>query len=92
MTEEEKRELEFLLMELTEGELSSEQGDVLMEMIRQYSGRSNSTLALSDAHYALVGTGVLGDIGMSGAPRRIIPIASVTLNHWSWLPVSHSLD
>ncbi|MDC0259300.1 FecR domain-containing protein [Verrucomicrobiales bacterium] len=36
MTEEEKKELESLLLELTEGELLSEQSHRLMEMIRQH--------------------------------------------------------
>ena len=38
MTEEERKELESLLMELTEGELSSEQSHRLAEVIRQHEG------------------------------------------------------
>ena len=71
MTEEEKRELEFLLMELTEGELSSDQGDVLTEMIRQHSEAKQQYLEYCQMHTMLSWEhGVLGDIGMSGAPEK----------------------
>ena len=71
MTEEEKQELEFLLMELTEGELSSEQGNLLMEMIRQHSEAKQQYLEYCQMHTMLSWEhGVLGDLGLSGAPEK----------------------
>ena len=71
MTEEEKQELDFLLMDLTEGELSSEQGDRLMEMIRQHSEAKQQYLEYCQMHTMLSWEhGVLGDLGLSGAPEK----------------------
>ena len=63
-------------MELTEGELSSEQGDFLMEMIRQHSEAKQQYLEYCQMHTMLSWEhGVLGDLGSVCCPReeRIIP-------------------
>ena len=53
MTEEEKKELEPLLMELTEGELSSEQSHRLVEMIRQNPSVKQQYLEYCQMHTML---------------------------------------
>ena len=63
MTEEEKKELESLLMELTEGELSSEQSHRLAEVIRQHPPAKQQYLEYCQVHTMLAWEhGVLGDL------------------------------
>ena len=53
MTEVEKKELEFLLMELTEGQLLPEQSHRLVEMIQQYPEAKKQYLEYSQVHAML---------------------------------------
>ena len=63
MTEEENKELESLLMELTEGELSSEQSRRLAEVIRQHPAAKQQYLEYCQVHTMLAWEhGVLGDL------------------------------
>ena len=86
MTEEEKKELESLLMELTEGELSSEQSQRLMEMSRQYPAARQQYLEYCQVHTMLAWEhGVLGDLklpDLSSTPE--LPSASFSL----WKPLA----
>ncbi|MEN9020439.1 MAG: hypothetical protein GWQ05_12300 [Verrucomicrobiaceae bacterium] len=63
MTEEEKKELESLLMELTERQLSSEQSHRLMELIRKHPTAKQQYLETCQVHTMLAWEhGVLGDL------------------------------
>ena len=63
MTEEEKKELESLLMELTEGELSSEQNHRLRKMIRHHPAAKQQYLDNCQIHTMLAWEhGVLGGL------------------------------
>ena len=63
MTEEEKKELESLLMEMTEGELSSEQRHRLAEVIRQHPVAKQQYLEYCQVHTMLAWEhGVLGNL------------------------------
>ena len=65
MTEVEKKELEFLLMELTEGQLLPEQSHRLVEMIQQYPEAKKQYLEYCQVHAMLAWEhGVLG-VGQS---------------------------
>lgn len=62
MTEEEKKELESLLMEMTEGELSTEQRHRMAELIRQHSTAKQQYLEYCQVHTMLAWEhGVLGN-------------------------------
>lgn len=63
MTEEEKKELESLLMEMTEGEPSSEQSHRLAEVIRLHPAAKQQYLEYCQVHTMLAWEhGVLGDL------------------------------
>jgi len=63
MTEEEKRELESLLMDLTEGELSSEQSQRLVAMMRRHPAAKQQYLEYCQVHTMLAWEhGVLGEL------------------------------
>jgi len=63
MTEEAQKELQSLLMELTEGELSSEQRQRLAEMMRQHPAAKQQYLETCQMHTMLAWEhGVLGDL------------------------------
>jgi len=91
MTEEEKTELESLLMELTEGELSSEQSHRLMELARQYPAAKQQYLEYCQVHTMLAWEhGVLGDLqlpDLSYTPE--LPPGSFSL--WKPLAVAAAL-
>jgi hypothetical protein len=86
MTEEEKKELEFLLMELTEGELSSEQSHRLVEMIRQHPVAKQQYLEYCQVHTMLAWEhGALGGLqlpDLSNTPE--LPTDSFSL----WKPLA----
>jgi ferric-dicitrate binding protein FerR (iron transport regulator) len=63
MTEEERKELESLLMEMTDGEISSEQRHRLDELIRQHPAAKQQYLEYCQVHTMLAWEhGVLGDL------------------------------
>lgn len=94
MTEEEKKELESLLMEMTEGELSSQQRHHLAEVVRQHPAAKQQYLEYCQVHTMLAWEhGVLGDLQLSDlsstpeppsashlrSSRRVIAITSAVL-------------
>ena len=84
MTEEEKKELESLLMELTEGELSSEQSQRLEEVIRQHPRQKQQYL-----EYCQVHTMLAWEHGCWGSCRcRIFP---AHLNSLRFLPLMETI-
>ena len=91
MTEEEKKELESLLTELTEGELSSEQRHRLAELTRQYPTAKQQYLEHCQIHTMLAWEhGVLGDFqtpGHSDKPE----LASVSISFWKPLAMGAAL-
>ena len=94
MTVEERKELESLLMEMTEGELSSQQRHRLAELMRQHPAAKQHYLEYCQVHTMLAWEhGVLGDLqlpDLSGTPdlpsashlrssRRVIAITLAVL-------------
>jgi len=69
MTEEERKELESLLMEMTEGELSSEQRHRLAELMRQHPAAKQKYLEYCQVHTMLAWEhGVLGNLQLPNLP------------------------
>lgn len=91
MTKEEKKELESLLMELTEGALSSEQRHRLAEVIRQYPAAKQLYLEYCQVHTMLAWEhGVLGDLQLPDLSDTPEP-PSVSLSFWKPLAMAAAL-
>ena len=91
MTEEEKKELEPLLMELTEGELSSEQSHRLVELIRQHPTAKQQYLEYCQVHTMLAWEhGVLGDLQLPDLSNTSEP-PSDSFSLWKPLAVAAAL-
>jgi hypothetical protein len=88
MTDEAQQELESLLIEMTEGELSSEQGHRLSELIRQYPSAKQRYLEYCQIHTMLAWEhGVLGDLQLpefSAAPE----VSSGIFSFWKPLAIA----
>lgn len=91
MTEEEKKELESLLMELTEGELSTEQSQRLMEMARRYPEARQKYLEYCQVHTMLAWEhGVLGDLHLPDLATTSEP-QSISFSLWKPLAIAAAL-
>ena len=91
MTEEEKNELESLLMELTEGHLSSEQSHRLVEMTRQHPAARQQYLEYCQIHTMLAWEhGVLGGLQLP-APSNTPGLPSDYFSLWKPLAIAAAL-
>ena len=91
MTEEEKKELESLLMELTEGELSSEQSHRLAEVIRQHPTAKQQYLEYCQVHTMLAWEhGVLGDLPLPDLSDTPTPLSG-SFGFWKPLAMAAAL-
>jgi hypothetical protein len=86
MTEDEKKKLEFLLMELTEGELSPEHGRWFMEIMCQHPEAKKYYLEYCQIHTMLAWEhGVLGELHLPRPPEE----SEVSSNSFSlWKPLA----
>ena len=91
MTMDKRRELESLLMELTESELSSDQRHQLMEFVRQHPSARRLYLEYCQIHTMLAWEhGVLGDLLVSHASETAEPSPN-SINLWKRLAVVAAL-
>ncbi|MDC0302555.1 LamG domain-containing protein [bacterium] len=91
MTEEEKKELESLLMELTEGELSSEQCHRLQEMMNQSPKAKQQYLEYCQMHTMLAWEhGVLGGLPLPDLSKETEP-PSNAFHFWKPLAMAAAL-
>ena len=86
MTEDEKKKLESLLIELTEGELSTEQSRWFMEIMRQHPEAKKYYLEYCQIHTMLAWEhGVLGELHLPRPPEE----SEVSSNPFSlWKPLA----
>lgn len=91
MTEEEKTELDSLLMELTEGELSSEQRLRLAEVLRQHPAAKQQYLEYCQVHTMLAWEhGVLGDLQLPDLSDSPAPLSG-SFSVWKPLAMTAAL-
>lgn len=91
MTEEEKKELESLLIELTEGEISSEQSHRLAELIRQHPAAKQQYLEYCQVHTMLAWEhGVLGDLQLPDLSDTSAPLSG-SFGLWKPLAMATAL-
>tara|TARA_R110002049_G_scaffold4601_1_gene31659 strand:+ start:41808 stop:43352 length:1545 start_codon:yes stop_codon:yes gene_type:complete len=88
MTEEENKELESLLMEITESELSPEQSRRLAEVIRQHPAAKQQYLEYCQIHTMLAWEhGVLGDLQLRDLSDTPAPL-SASFGFWKPLAMA----
>ncbi len=88
MTDEEQRELQSLLMEMTEGELSPQQRHRLAEVMRQHPAAKQQYLEYCQVHTMLAWEhGVLGDLQLPNTPEP----SSDSFSSWKPLATTPSL-